>query len=181
MASISICHAPWLGATCKLHGFLQILGVGILAGHWCHPWSWRWLCGALGPWQQSRGWRYGQWWHMHVMVSMEHHIATCMSAKLEASWSCMHPAWLWKPLELWHVEATWSSQLKDNWLKSTECSTKKNTHVHASCSCKHHVLYANQQLEKALHANAKMGKGTCFSPLHDVFKIMLPGISHRNK
>ena len=102
-------------------------------------------------------------------------------AMVHTTMSCMHPAWLWKPLELWHVEATWSSQLKDNWLKSTECSTKKNTHVHASCSCKHHVLYANQQLEKALHANAKMGKGTCFSPLHDVLKIMLPGISHRNK
>ena len=28
---------------------------------------------------------------MHVMFSMEHHIATCMSAKLGASWSCMHP------------------------------------------------------------------------------------------
>ena len=78
------------------------------------------------------------------------------------------------------VEATWSSQLKDNLLKSTVCSSKK-THVHASCSCKHHVLYANQQLEKALHANAKMGKGTFFSPLHDVFKILLPGKSHRNK
>ena len=74
------------------------------------------------------------------------------------------------------VEATWSSQLKDNLLKSTVCSRKK-THVHASCSCKHHVLYANQQLEKALQDV----QGHLFSPLHDVFKIMLPGKSHRNK
>ena len=92
--------------------------------------------------------------------------ASCMAVKATGALACGS-----------HMEQPTERQLIEK-----HCVLKqKNTHVHASCSCKHHVLYANQQLEKALHANAKMGKGTCFSPLHDVFKIMLPGKSYRNK